>query len=298
MIINLLKELTNYLKTYRRQTKHQNHRSSKIFKLFFNYYIHCITGIKLIISLKQSNMNTDTKVNTSVDYTKNSPVRTYMYGAATNEMNSTPSLPEIRPGSRNANKSQDYSAGMPINNDMGSSISSSRLNPGITKRINYSKYLDEEGVEMFNALMEHKTSILQMNMISNRLKRLEFEEKRARDKIWKARDKASILQQQKDQKDRYKSFMQRWKCSVNNEIEQRRRDNTFDRIRVKEHIKNNMKMKRESSLNAKKQIKETLQKALNEREMIEQKEAEYRKELKDKISSIRANQTRYQFKPE
>ena len=243
-------------------------------------------------------MNTDTKVNTSVDYTKNSPVRTYMYGAATNEMNSTPSLPEIRPGSRNANKSQDYSAGMPINNDMGSSISSSRLNPGITKRINYSKYLDEEGVEMFNALMEHKTSILQMNMISNRLKRLEFEEKRARDKIWKARDKASILQQQKDQKDKYKSFMQRWKCSVNNEIEQRRRDNTFDRIRVKEHIKNNMKMKRESSLNAKKQIKETLQKALNEREMIEQKEAEYRKELKDKISSIRANQTRYQFKPE
>ena len=57
-------------------------------------------------------------------------------------------------------------------------------------------------------------------------------------------------------------------------------------------------MKREFSLNTKKQVKESLQKAINEREMIEQKEAEYRKELKEKIMSIRPNNTRYQFKSE
>ena len=61
---------------------------------------------------------------------------------------------------------------------------------------------------------------------------------------------------------------------------------------------NNMETKREFSLNTKKQVKESLQKAINEREMIEQKEAEYRKELKEKIMSIRPNNTRYQFKSE
>ena len=182
-------------------------------------------------------MNTDIKESASVDYTKNSPVRTFMYGAAGNEIISTPSLPEIRPGSRNANKSQDYSNGMQIHNDLSSAIMSSRLNQDTKKRINYSRYLDEEGVEMFNAFMEHKTSVLQMNMISNRLKRLEFEEKRARDKICKARDKASILQHQKNQKDRYKNFMKKWKDNVIKDIDQKRRDNTLDRIRVKQHIR-------------------------------------------------------------
>ena len=65
---------------------------------------------------------------------------------------------------------------------------------------NYEKYINPEGTEMFNALMEHKTSRLQMSTVANRLKRLEFEEQRARDRIQKARDHLYKMNQMREEK--------------------------------------------------------------------------------------------------
>lgn len=54
-----------------------------------------------------------------------------------------------------------------------------------------------EGVEMFNALMEQKTSHFQLQILKNRIKKLEHEEMRAKMKIERANQRVRELEMQK-----------------------------------------------------------------------------------------------------
>jgi len=175
-------------------------------------------------------MTSPSNVASSVDYTQVSPVKNYMYG--------TSSLPEISPSVRDLNKSQDYSnSQISFHNDISKSRKGRKKKNG-KKKIKYTKHLEEEGTEMFNALMENKTSEFQMRMVSNRLKRLEFEEQRARDKILKSQYKAELLQKQKEEKERHKEMKRRRMEMQKRNLENMRREHTMDRLKMKQHIKN------------------------------------------------------------
>ena len=51
-----------------------------------------------------------------------------------------------------------------------------------------------QGVEMFNALMEHKTSSFQLKVLRNRIAKLEKEENRAKYKIQRAEIRCEELE--------------------------------------------------------------------------------------------------------
>lgn len=150
---------------------------------------------------------------------------------------------------------------------------------------NYEKYIDPEGTEMFNALMEHKTSQLQMNMVSNRLKRLEFEEQRARERIAKARERILKLNQQREEKQKYQEFKQKHLNYLDWDLQRQKRVNSLNRLNTKENIKHKQRyivqQNRESLL----RIKEMVQKGIEERDKlidldIEEKQKNAKKEPK------------------
>ena len=112
-------------------------------------------------------------------------------------------------------------------------IYSQKAKNRIFRNTRYDKYIDPEGTEMFNALMENKTSQLQMNMVTNRLKRLEFEEQRARYRINKARDKIMLLNQQKEEKNRHFELKRKHKNFVEWDLQRQRRVNSLNRMETK-----------------------------------------------------------------
>lgn len=60
----------------------------------------------------------------------------------------------------------------------------------------------EEGVEMFNALMERNASQFQMRVLKNRINKLELEEQRAKAKIENAQKRIAHLESFQAQKQR------------------------------------------------------------------------------------------------
>lgn len=51
-----------------------------------------------------------------------------------------------------------------------------------------------QGVEMFNALMEHKTSSFHLNILRNRIEKLQKEERKAKSQIEKAEIRCGELE--------------------------------------------------------------------------------------------------------
>lgn len=194
---------------------------------------------------------------------------------------STPTLPNIK---KNLNRSQDYATtGFPGSNGQVSGRSKRSIKSKNSKMLNFENFMSEEGTEMFNAQMEFKTSELQKQMVNNRLKRLEFEEQRARDKIYKAQLKAMRLQQLKAEKDREREHKQRMKELMEKDIELKKREHTLDRVKTKEHIKTLQHSKIDDNIQAREELKQTLKKAHKDRQRADKEEAQYRQKLKEKV---------------
>lgn len=175
-------------------------------------------------------MASNSRLSPKVDFTKDSPVKSYMYGNS--------SLPDISPNSVDLNRSQEYSSSnLSVAN--GIDVPNKKLRDARKhgRNANHRKIANKDGTAMFNALMQNKTSEIQMSLIQNRIRRLEYEEHRARNKIQKARDRADRLQkirehksQQRQEKQKHKELQQRRLSSV-------RKSNTIERIRMRQHIR-------------------------------------------------------------
>jgi len=182
-------------------------------------------------------MSSTQKLNKSEDYSESSPTKPYINGNSGGGNYSTPTLPNINAAKNDLNKSSDY-ANTNMLNGRRSRKKSSRNSSKRNKNAAFQRAVNEEGSEMFNALMEQKTSELQMNMVVNRLKRLEYEEQRARDKIYRSQVKAMKLQQQQQEKERELRFKQRWQLVQDRDLQNQRRQNTLDRLQTKQNINN------------------------------------------------------------
>lgn len=104
----------------------------------------------MYVNINQTNMSSEEVDNSSVDYTKISPVKTYMYGNTAQGKYSTPSLPNIKPDHNGVNKSQDYSSNNTSHNGFEANSLKSGASSRSRRRINYEKIIDREGVEMYN----------------------------------------------------------------------------------------------------------------------------------------------------
>jgi hypothetical protein len=226
-------------------------------------------------------MSSPQKQMSTKERTSESQEKYFMTGNGKGGNYSTPSLPEIKTGANGLNKSWDYST-----NSLHNGLISGKEGP-MSKRkrklIDYHKFVSEEGTEMFNVLMEHKTSEIQAKMVSNRLKRLEMEEQRARDKIYKSRLKALQLQQQQDLKRREREFKQRWIEMWERDLDRQKRQNTFERVRVRQNIKELQKTQIMEKQNYKNNLKKTISKAHSERIKLNKEEMNYKKKLREKV---------------
>ncbi|CAI2371483.1 unnamed protein product [Moneuplotes crassus] len=218
-------------------------------------------------------MKSNQQMSSSIDYTGESPVKSYMSG--------TSSLPGIHPKNEGLNKSQDFAQTNLAFVD-GLNAAKPKIKKKKRKR-NYKTLIAEEGTEMFNAQMESKTSKIQMSLIQNRIKRLEFEEQRAREKILKAKNEAERIQALQHQKQAARSQKIKFQAMEKRKLEGIRQQNSLDRMRMKQHIIDLQNYKIDQNHKKRLQLQEEVNRARELSEMLRKEENDYIMHLKNKV---------------
>ncbi|CAI2371181.1 unnamed protein product [Moneuplotes crassus] len=223
-------------------------------------------------------MDSNKKLSSSVDYTQESPVKAFMYG--------TSSLPEISYQADAINKSQEFDGNnMSLTNGAGFQ-KKKNLKKGRKFANNYSnsrKIVDEEGTEMFNARMQNKTSQIQMNLVANRIKRLEFEERRAREKILKAKFAAEKIQKIRSQKETERNQKRKFQEMHKRKLDKLRHHNTLERLKVRQHIQDLQSYNRDQNHQKRLKLKEEVNKARELNKALLKEENDYILSLRNKV---------------
>ncbi|CAI2363527.1 unnamed protein product [Moneuplotes crassus] len=120
----------------------------------------------------------------------------------------------------------------------------------LIKRIHRSKG-PKQGVDMFNALIEKKTSSFQLKILRNRVQKLEMEEKKARSQIENAKRRCENLEKLQEYKLREQRRKDQNLLKSQQQLEKRKKIN----MRERERIRREIALKRETRIESNKTLK-------------------------------------------